>query len=245
MRSIAEDIKAGRQVDLDDVFDAAKPWLRDMAPIFDRIRVKDQKKYFDTMIGQLTREYNLNEAQQDELKEWFDKKAEENTEAFSGVVGNDRSGLEDLIRSTRDMNVDRDLDKFMESTLSGDELTAYKTNRLNERLNNVQDEADRKVTRLDQIVLLDEGQKDQVFGIMVRGSDDYDPGMQLEGLAGDSSALVPGQSRNESILSVLRPAQRNTLDQHRQQERWKAERDLREVGLSLPPDWDLFDNDDF
>ena len=78
-RSIGEDIRDGNPVDLDRVFQTVKPWLRDLAPIFDRIRVRDQKRLFDTKAGQLARKYEFTEYQQHTLKIWLDQKAEENS----------------------------------------------------------------------------------------------------------------------------------------------------------------------
>ena len=39
-RSIGEDIRDGRPVSPDDIFRTSKPFLRDLAPLFDRMRVK-------------------------------------------------------------------------------------------------------------------------------------------------------------------------------------------------------------
>src|SRR5262245_16880500 len=39
-RQIAEDIREGRPVSPDDIFRASQPLMRDLAPLFDRIRVK-------------------------------------------------------------------------------------------------------------------------------------------------------------------------------------------------------------
>lgn len=245
LRSIAEDIRAGRDVDLDRVFDAAKPWMRDLAPIFDRIRVRDQKRAFDTRIGQLSREYNLTEQKQVELAKWFEQRADDNAKRFNEVVNSDHTGLEDLIRASREMEEKADIDGFMESTLVGDDLARYQSDRLLQRVEAVQAEADRKVQRLHNLVQLDEDQKDQVFGLMARGSKEFDPSMQFEGLEGDTTRLVPGQDREAAIAAVLRPEQAQILANHQAQRRYRAEEDLRQLGLSLPPDWDLYDEDDF
>lgn len=245
MRSIAEDIRAGRDVDLDRVFDAAKPWMRDLAPLFDRIRVRDQKRQFDTRIGEFSRKYNLTESQQEALAKKFEDQAEENARRFNEVVSSDHSGLEDLIRASREMEEGQDIDGLMESTLTGDDLAQYQEDRLHERVESVQNEADRKMQRLDNLVQLDEAQKDQVFGLMARGSDQFDPSMQFDGLEGDTTRLAPGQSREEAISAVLRPEQAQILENHRNQQRSEAEEDLRQLGLTLPHDWDLYDEDDF
>jgi hypothetical protein len=133
----------------------------------------------------------------------------------------------------------------MGKMLAGDDLERYQQDRLVERVNNVQNEADRKVTRLDAIVGLDEEQKDAVFGIMARGSKHYDPSMQLEGIGEDAGALAVGSSREDAIQSVLRPEQQQAYVKNYHQRRYREENELREIGLSLPADWDLYDEDDF
>ncbi|MGI9242803.1 MAG: hypothetical protein ACR2RV_18545 [Verrucomicrobiales bacterium] len=246
LRTLAEDVRAGRPVDLDDVFKAAKPWMRDMAPLFDRIRVRDQKQYFDTIAGEWTRKYDLDRKQQRALETWLDGKAEENAKAFSDVVESESTGFEDMVRATREFERQLGgLDSFMGKMLEGEMLEQYQDDRLLERVDRVQREADRKVQRLDHIVELDEGQKDEVFALMARSSNDFDPSMQFEGLEEDSGPLPPGQQRSEAVMGVLRPQQVEAYETHRREQIEEAQRDLGEIGLRLPPDWDLFDEDDF
>lgn len=244
-RSVADDIKAGRPVDLDDVFKTAKPWLRDIAPVFDRIRVRDQKRIFDTTAGELARKYNLDESQQKSLENWLHLKAEENSTNYSRILNDESTGLVDWIRSSRELSEADGLDEFMERTLRGEALTQFKEERLRERVERVQAEADRKVHRLGNIVELDEAQKDEIFVLMARGSRDFDPSMQFEGLGNDTSALVPGQSRDDAIMKVLRPDQVETYERHRLGSLEEARRELNEIGLTLPDNWDLLDEDDF
>ena len=101
------------------------------------------------------------------------------------------------------------------------------------------------MARLDKIVELDEAQKDEIFVVMARGADEFDPSMQFEGLTGDVSSLVPGQSREEAIQSVLRPDQVEAYQQYRRDRFEKAQGELNQIGLTLPPDWDLLDESDF
>jgi hypothetical protein len=131
----------------------------------------------------------------------------------------------------------------MATTLSGDKLATFKTERMAERAERVQQEADLKVQRLDTIVDLDEAQRDQVFGIMARNSRDYDPSMTLEGIGGDIGT-TPGGDRQQAMLSVLRPDQREAYEATRQQRREEAAEEMRTLGLSLPPEWDLLDDFD-
>ena len=133
----------------------------------------------------------------------------------------------------------------MEGILHGDDAARYKEDRMVERVENVQAEADRKVQRLDGVVDLDEQQKDEVFLLMARGSPDFDPSMRMEGLTEDAPRLQPGQSRDEAVMDVLRPEQLELYEQHRQRQIETAEEEMRQLGLRLPADWDLWDEDDF
>jgi hypothetical protein len=132
------------------------------------------------------------------------------------------------------------VDGFMENTLRGEELTQYKAERMAERVNRVQYEADRRVEQLHAVVSLDETQQDKVFALMARSSPDFDPGMQMEGLGDDRATLAQGQSRDEAILAVLRPEQRTIYEDHRASQRQQANEEMAEVGLKLPDDWDMF-----
>lgn len=243
-RSIAEDIREGRPISPDDIFHAMQPFMRDLSPLFDRMRVHQQKQMIDSMTGELARKYDLNPAQQESLKNWFREKAERDAKAYSDLVAQDGTRLEDVMKATANVRPDDGLDEYMGSVLSGDKLAEFKSERMTQRAERVQQEADRNVQRLDNIVHLDDTQRDQVFGIMARGSRDYDPGMKLEGVGGDIGS-TPGGNRNEAMLRLLRPEQREAYEAERQQRRDAAEKDMQAMGLTLPPTWNLLDEGDF
>ena len=115
---------------------------------------------------------------------------------------------------------------------------------MTERANRVQHEADRMVQRLDSIVGLDDTQRDQVFGIMARGSRDYDPAMMIEGARGEIGTIPTGD-RMASMLAVLRPDQRAAFEAERQHRREEAMKDMEAIGLTLPPNWEMLDWLDF
>jgi hypothetical protein len=106
----------------------------------------------------------------------------------------------------------------------------------------VEHEADTKVQRLNAIVKLDEAQKDQIFGIMARGSRDYDPSMVLDGVQGPIGA-TPGGNRREAMLSVLTPDQRAAYEAETLRRREEAAKDMAAIGLTLPPNWEFLDED--
>lgn len=244
LREIGEDLRAGRPVTPDDILRATQPLMRDLAPIFDRIRVKEQSRRIESMTGELARKYDLDDSQQEALKAFFQQRAEEQAKAWSDLVGQEGTTLEDLARAAREVRPDEGLDEFMPGLLGGEKLAQFKAERMTERAGRVQQEADRKVQRLDGIVGLDDAQRDQVFGIMARGSRDYDPAMKLEGAGGEIGS-TPSGDRQQAMLSVLRPEQREAYQAERQRRRDQAVKELGEIGLSLPPGWDMLDEEGF
>jgi hypothetical protein len=241
-RRIAEDIREGRPVNPDDIFRASQPLMRDLAPLFDRIRVKAQQQAIEGMTGELTRKYHLTPQGQEALKQWFEEQSNKTAQQWSEMVARDGTCLKDVIRASHDVRLDEGLDAFMPSLLSGDNLAAFQTERMAERVQRVQQEADTKVERLDAIVSLDAAQKDQIFGIMARGSRDYDPSMPLDGSLGPIGP-TPGGDRHEAMLSVLNPDQRAAYEAETLRRREKAAKDMAAVGLTLPPNWEFLDED--
>lgn len=244
-RSIAERIRAGEQVTPEDLFRMTQPLLRDLAPLFDRIRVRDQNRRIDSLCGELARKYDLDEAQQETLRKWFERRAEEEAKRFSDLVAREGTSMQDVMRAARDIRPDDGLDEAMAGILSGDRLAAFKAGRLEERAARVQKEADMRLARLDGIVGLDETQRDQVFALMARNSRDYDPSMQFDGVDQSALSSLPAGNSRDAVLSVLRPDQRQAYEAHQRQRRAEAARELGEIGLALPPDWDSLDDDDF
>lgn len=238
LRNIAEDLRAGRPVTPDDIFRASKPLLRDLAPLFDRIRVKQQQQMIDGLAGELARKYDLNSEQQLALAKWFEGRAEEEAKRWTFLVTQEHTGIEDLMRASRNIRPDEGIEQFMPTVLSGETLAAFQKVHLAERAERVQQEADTQVQRLDAIVKLDDTQRDQLFAVMARGSKDYDPSMVLEGTSGEIGS-TPSGNRQDMMLSLLRPEQRAAYEAERQRRRTEAAKDLEAVGLSLPPDWEM------
>jgi hypothetical protein len=55
--------------------------------------------------------------------------------------------------------------------------------------------------------------------------------------------LPPGESRDKAIRDLLRPEQRQTYEEKSLARRIEAEKDLREMGLRLPANWDMLGDD--
>ena len=133
MRTIGEDIRAGRPVTPEDIFRASQPLMRDLAPLFDRMRLKEQRRMIDSMTGELARKYNLSPEKQAALKVWFEEKSAEEAKKWSEMIGRDGTRLEDVMKASANVRPDAGLDAFMETMLTGDHLASFKTERVNER----------------------------------------------------------------------------------------------------------------
>jgi len=244
-RRIAEDIREGRPVTPDDIFHAVQPLLRDLSPLFDRIRVRDQEKLFDTMIGELSRKYDLDTDQQKILKDWFTQRAEDNAETWTSAINEEGVSFVDLVKASRDFHPKDGLDEMMEGFLSGDKLDDYREDRFNEKIKSVQKEADRKMHRLDEIVDLSEDQKDQVFEILATRAKDFNSEMQFEGLNTSTDSKLAKMDTQHAIDSVLTDDQRRAYKKERRDRRRSERDDLRAIGLTIPPEWDMLDGSDF
>lgn len=241
-RNIAEDIREGRPVNPEDIFRASQPLIRDLAPLFDRMRLKSQKEAIESMSGELARKYQLSPEQQAKLKGWFEKKANEEAKRWTELVSRDGTRLLDLMQASRDVRPDEGLDAFMPTLLSGDKLASFRSQRLAERVQRVEREADMKMERVNSIAQLDQAQQDQVFAIMARHSRDYDPAMVFQGANGAIGPPPAGDAR-AAVLSVLRPDQRASYEKEQQRRRDEAAKQMESIGLQLPPDWDVMAED--
>ena len=244
-RGIAENFRDGKPVTPDDLFHAFQPFMRDFSPIFERMRAKEQQRKVDAMAGELARKYSLTEVQQESLRKWLDQRALEESKQYTNLMTQEGTKLSDVGKAAYEFKLDDGLDQFMANTLSGDKLATFKSERMLEKVGKVQQEADMKVSRLDAIVGLDDTQRGQIFGVMARGARDFDPAMQFEGLGTDTGALTSGQSKQQAILSVLTPAQREAYQAQREAKRVEAQKEMESIGLSLPADWENIDQLDF
>lgn len=237
-RDIFDDIREGKEITPDDLFRATQPLFRDLSPLLDRMRVRAEEKTIDSRTGELARKYHLNASQEAALKQFFQQKAEDNAKAFSALLGQNGSTLDDLARASSELTPDQGLDAFMATILTGTDLTSFQQDRLTERAEQVQNEADMKVQRIDNIVKLDATQRDQLFGVMARASKNYDPSLVIEGSPTAPSSGTP----SEALQTILRPEQQASLEVEKQRLRTEASKDMQAVGLKLPDHWNPLDN---
>ncbi len=241
MSRILDDLKHGRPVNAEEVYQQMKPVMRDLAPLFDHLRRKAQRQEFAKIAAHMAESYQLTEPQQRALEQWLGERAIKDTEAFNALAYGDKATFESLIEATRYHRPNSGLDDFMLGALTGDTRERYRGNRLRERASSIENHANQRVDLLDAAVQLDTTQEDQLFSLFARSSPDYDPGMQLGNITADGGRLAPGVSRQEAINGILRPDQRARFDAYRQRQHAEAQREAAEMGIRLPANWDFFD----
>lgn len=242
LRGIGEDIREGRDVSPDDIFRAAQPLMRDLAPLFDRMRARREEKEIEIRVGEYARKYDLSAVQRESLKNWFAQKSLENAEAYNRLVLQDGTRTKDLIEFASETRTDEGLDDFFERTLTGENLTDYKAERIAERAEAVQNEADAKVQRIDNIVTLDSGQRDLLFGIAARDSKGWDEDLEIEGVEGAAIAEPGIKNPKEAMLAILRPEQKEAYEAEQARRYEETRKDMESYGLTMPADWEMLDD---
>jgi len=245
LRRLAKDLRDGKDISPDDIFATMKPWMRQMSPIFERMRRVNEEDWADARTSEWGREYDLDASQRAQLKAWFQEQSERRAKALADVIASKDSGFVDLIRATEYQWKDaRGVEEVMEGFLEGEKLEKFKSERLAERAESVQQEADRNLARLDGIVELDSQQHEQLFWVLLRGAEDYQPELGVDGPGGKTSAL-DRSARDAEIRATLRPDQIEKLDTHRAERRAEAEEEMRRRMMTLPKDWDMLDRSSF
>lgn len=245
VRNITEDIRDGRLVTPDDIFRASQPLIRDLVPLLDRVRARQVQRQSDAKAGEIARKYSLTDAQLESLKILLAQNADAEAKRFTSMLSQEGTKLEDFAKATNNINIEDGLEQFMQNNLQGDQFVKFKADQMLEKVQKVQEEADMKVTRLDSIVKLDDSQHSEIFSVMARGARDFDPSMQIEGMSESKDSLSTGKSKQDAIFDILTPTQREAYDNHRNEKRSEAQKDMEAIGLRLPDDWNSSDLLDF
>jgi hypothetical protein len=112
-RSIAEDLRDGKAVSPDDIFRASQPLIRDLSPLFDRVKVREMQRHADSISGEMARKYELDPAQQADLKQWLEAKAADDAKRFTSLISQEGTKLDDIAKASANSRVDDGLDAFM------------------------------------------------------------------------------------------------------------------------------------
>jgi hypothetical protein len=245
IRSVAQAIKDGKAVTPDDIFRSFKPLLRDLSPLTERMKSIEIKRSAEARAGEYARKYGLTEQQQNLLVENLVTHNTEQMKQVQETMHSDHATMRDYMKAQRDMNTDMGLDETMGKFLSGEKRQEFLAERLNEKAQRVQHEADGRVKRIDNIVKLDDQQRHQLFFNLAQTSPHYDSQMSFEGLEDGVKPLAQGTTQEQAMFSVLRPEQRQAYETHRENRRQASREEAAAIGVTLPDNWDMDDDLDF
>ncbi len=244
-RQILDRIRRGEQITFDDFFFAFQPFLRDTAPIFDRMRMLSLNAEFDRLTGKYLREFDLSPSQLNRLKSWQEERASQLQQEFNQrVLFNDNATFFDFIELSNqyeDLTLDTSFDRVMRDVLNNEQHQQFQESRLTERAEFVQSEADRKLNRLNNIIELRPEQQDQLFVLFAKSSKAYVDELAIEGIDTLPSQASANELSYEAINQILDSGQARQLDEERKR-RYAAEKEkLSAVGLAPPQDWDMLE----
>ncbi|MFT5126513.1 MAG: hypothetical protein ACI8W8_000107 [Rhodothermales bacterium] len=239
VRDVVQRVRDGEEISMDDVVATMRPWMRDMAPLFSRMRQVNHDGWADTRVGEWDRKYHLTPDEKEQLRDWFRQRSEQRAGEFEAMLQSDYTGFVELVQAMDyGFEDSAGVDDVIEGFLDDDQLTQFRDERRDERAQSVEADANRDLARLDSLVELSAEQQDALFPVLVRGSNDYRDGeVEFSGMGDDSGAL-DRPSRNSAVRKVLSPQQRRQLDEKNTQETAQAEEEMRRIGLSLPADWE-------
>lgn len=239
---IFADLKAGRPVDMDRVFAHFRPVLRDLSPLFDNMRRRDERREHARIATHMGEAYQLSPAKQEALKEWLAERSIQDAETFRQIVYSNNSTFADFVNASKYRKPEAGLDEFMERTLTGPTRDKFINDRLREKATRIESMANSRVDRLNDVVQLTPAQEDQVFAIMARSSPEYDARMKMDGLGTDVRKVPTGRDRETAIRGLLNQDQLARYNTWRQRRLDEANKEAAEIGLRLPSNWDLYED---
>ena len=246
IRDVAQRVRDGEEISMDDVVATMRPWMRDMAPLFSRIQQVNHEAWADGMVGEWDRKYHLTTSEKEQLVDWLRQRREQRAAEYKALLQSDFTGFVELVQAMDYGFEDSDgVDELIEGFLDDDQLTQFRDERRDERAQSVEAEASRDLARLNSLVELSAEQQDALFPVLVRGSSDYRDGeVDFSGMGENSSAL-DRPSRNTAIRTVLSPQQRRQINERNAQETARAEQEMSRIGLTLPANWEALQEDRF
>ncbi|MEZ5304566.1 MAG: hypothetical protein R3F11_28560, partial [Verrucomicrobiales bacterium] len=233
-----------KPVSINELLTDAKPLLKKLTPIFAKARQNFGKRMIDDFVADAATKYGLSEAQQKELGDKLFAMSEEEAGRMEALLDKDQLNIADFAQQGRrggEAWRDR-AGEVAKEVFTEDQYAAYEADQLRDRAAQLEERANNRVDSLSESLSLSEEQKDQVFGILVRSSPDFDPALAVEGAAGAANegvAAEPPADQDEAILAVLDANQQETYRQQiadrearRQQQVEQRNEFLKAIGVN-------------
>ena len=217
--------------DINKLFNDAKPLLKSFTAAMEPQRQEAIERMTEEQLKRMTALANLTPEQQESLKAYLAKLSDQEKAKWQATLNGD-GGLAQLMKMGRNgPNPQKNLDEWAKTNLEGEQAQTYQTARLNEKAKAITDSANSKIETMSTSLNLDESQKDQMFHVLVRTDKNYDPAMQMEGIATTADGTVATESRDEAISAILNPEQQQKYEAQRAQKKQREGGFFKALGL--------------
>jgi len=153
----------------------------------------------------------LSDSQAESIQEKMVSMVKEGTKRFQSQLDDENSSFVEIMESQGEFwsQNEPEINEIMKAELSDDQYATYEREQLVEKTERVQRQATSELDRINKTLELSEEQEDQVFGILVQKSSEYDESMAIEGIEASlpESANAGDITKEDAIRSVLNPEQ--------------------------------------
>lgn len=193
------------ELDIQRLLNDARPLMKSLALMFGEQRNKMTERWIRSMAEKLAEEMGLTEEQTNEMIAHFLKLDEENFAKIKSMLDRPLTIL-DVFTVMKDMNPQKSMDDYMMARLTDDQKKSWENRKLESKAQQIERTANRQLERMSALNL-DEGQKDQVFDILVKKNPQYDSALAVEGVTANGAELDAAKTQDDAIAEVLRPEQ--------------------------------------
>ena len=192
------------------------PQARSLMKQFSQAMTKGADRWIEGAVNEYGEKLNLTEAQTVSIKGRMASLMEDSSKQFQSELDDESRSMQEIMESQGDFwrNNEDQIEGILKEELSAEQFEQFERLQLEEDTENIQRRANWELGAIDRALDLTEAQEDQVFGILVRQSDDYDESMAIEGIETDlpAAALAEDVSKEDAIRSVLTPEQTETYN---------------------------------
>ena len=153
----------------------------------------------------------LSDSQTESIKDKMVSMVKEETKRFQSQLDDENRSFGEIMESQGEFWSQNEpkINEIMKAELSDDQYATYEREQLVEKTERVQRRATSELDRINKTLELSEEQEDQVFGILVQKSSEYDESMAIEGIEASlpESANAEDITKEDAIRSVLNDGQ--------------------------------------
>ena len=153
----------------------------------------------------------LSDTQTESIKSKMVSMVKEETKRFQSQLDDENRSFGEIMESQGEFWSQNEpkINEIMRAELNDDQYATYEREQLVEKTSRVQRQATSELDRINKSLELSEEQEDQVFGILVQKSSEYDESMAIEGIEATlpESANAEDITKEDAIRSVLNAEQ--------------------------------------